>query len=162
MIDIRVLAATDWAQWRALRLRALAEAPYAFGSRLEDWVDADEAKWRQRLSVQGGQNVIARVDGRDVGMASGFPGDGGAVAELVSMWVSPEARGRGVGDVLVATIVAWALERGALTLRLGVTRQNAHAAALYARHGFVELPERADDDERAMVKSLVQSEQSGT
>jgi GNAT superfamily N-acetyltransferase len=155
VIEICVLSADDWEQWRALRLRALAESPSAFGSRLADWLDAGEAQWRQRLSVPGGLNVIARVNGRDAGMASGLPVAATGVVELVSMWVAPEARGRGAGDVLVATIVAWARERGAVQIRLDVTLQNAHAGALYARHGFVELPERSNEGERAMGKALV-------
>ena len=46
MIGIRVLAEDDWRLWRDLRLAALAESPDAFGSRLADWQDAGEARWR--------------------------------------------------------------------------------------------------------------------
>jgi GNAT superfamily N-acetyltransferase len=155
MIELRAISADDWEQWRALRLRALAEAPYAFGSRIEEWVDASEERWRQRLSLPGAVSMIARLAGRDVGMASGIPSDDVAVAELVSMWVAPEARGQGVGDLLVTTIVTWAQEHGATTLRLDVTDANAHASALYARHGFVALHGLREDGERTMVKALV-------
>ncbi|MGW4487749.1 hypothetical protein ACWEOE_28355 [Amycolatopsis sp. NPDC004368] len=37
MTDIRVLTADDWREWRALRSRALTEAPEAFGASLADW-----------------------------------------------------------------------------------------------------------------------------
>ncbi|MGH3356580.1 MAG: hypothetical protein ACRDOJ_11835 [Nocardioidaceae bacterium] len=73
MIEISVLSPDDWGIWRRLRLAALTEAPYAFGSRLEDWQgEADhEARSRNRLSIPGSHNVSAMLDDRTVGMASG-------------------------------------------------------------------------------------------
>ena len=97
VIELTVLTPDEWLQWRELRLRALAEAPYAFGARIEDWQDADEARWRQRLSLPGSYNLIARLNGRRVGMASGVPAEEAGAAELISMWAAPDSRGRGVG-----------------------------------------------------------------
>jgi hypothetical protein len=45
VIDVRELSPDDWQVWRVLRLAALEEAPYAFGSQLSDWVDAKEERW---------------------------------------------------------------------------------------------------------------------
>ncbi|HVC23653.1 MAG TPA: hypothetical protein VNH82_09555 [Candidatus Dormibacteraeota bacterium] len=33
-VEIRTLGVEGWAEWREMRLRALAEEPYAFGSTL--------------------------------------------------------------------------------------------------------------------------------
>ena len=105
MIELRVLTPDDWRAWRQLRLAALAEAPYAFSSRLADWQgDGDrEERWRARLEIAGSYNVVAVLDGEPAGMASGVPA-GEGVAELISMWVSPAARGHGVGDHLVQAV----------------------------------------------------------
>ena len=154
MIELNVLTPDEWPQWRELRLRALAEAPYAFSSRLEDWQDADEARWRQRLSLPGSYNCVARLDGRHVGMASGVPAEERGTAELISMWVAPDARGRGVGDALVTAVVRWARERGVWELRLDVVAGNTSAIALYARHGFVDHGPAREVGERAMIKVL--------
>lgn len=143
MIELRVLTPADWGIWRRLRLAALAEAPYAFGSRLADWQgEGDrEERWRARLQTPGSYHVVAVLEGEPVGMASGMPTDEHGVLELISMWVSPAARGRGVGDLLVAAVQRWARHAGGRALRLAVAQDNQLAVALYRRHGFVHTGE---------------------
>jgi ribosomal protein S18 acetylase RimI-like enzyme len=135
--ELRVLTPDDWQVWRQLRLAALAEAPDAFGSRLADWQgEGDrEERWRARLGIPGSFNVVAVLDGQPAGMASGVPTGGGA-AELISMWVSPAARGHGVGDQLVRAVERWARQVRSAVLRLAVAQGNENAAALYRRNGF--------------------------
>lgn len=146
MIELRFLGPDDWPVWRDLRLAALAEAPYAFGSTLAQWQgDGDrEERWRDRLAIPGSRNVVAAGADGPVGMASGVPGGQPDAAELISMWVSPAARGRGVGDLLIAEIARWAARRGATVLRLSVMPDNRAAAALYERHGFQDTGEPGD------------------
>ncbi|MEV0715317.1 GNAT family N-acetyltransferase [Asanoa sp. NPDC050611] len=150
MVDLRVLAEDDWKLWRELRLAALAEAPYAFGSTLAGWQDAGEEQWRQRLRIPGARDLVAYHDGEPVGMASGVPAGDGAAVEVISVWVSPAGRGRGVGDALLADIVRWA---GEATVRLSVKADNAAAVRLYERAGFVHVgPNPADPDEILMER----------
>jgi ribosomal protein S18 acetylase RimI-like enzyme len=140
MIELRELTSNDWPTWRELRLAALGEAPYAFGSTLAEWSgDGDlESRWRDRLSVPGSINLAAVVDGRPVGMASGMPSDGPEAVELISMWVAPSARGAHVGDRLVEAVSAWAREAGYPQLWLSVVPDNTAAIGLYRRQGFVD------------------------
>lgn len=137
VIDILVLSPDDWRIWRELRLAALEEAPYAFGSRLEDWQGENdrEDRWRERLTLPGSYNVVATIEAKPVGMASGVPTEGGPVS-VISMWVGPSARGRGVGDALLEAIQRWAQLSGARSLRLNVAEGNPSARALYERNGF--------------------------
>ena len=137
-IAIRVVGPDEWAAWRELRLAALAESPDAFSARLSDWQGPSdsERRWRERLTGPW-HNVIADLDARPVGMASGWLPDRGP-AELMSMWVDPAARGQGVGDVLVESVVAWATRQRPGEVVLRVRTVNRAASALYARHGFVE------------------------
>jgi ribosomal protein S18 acetylase RimI-like enzyme len=145
VIELRQLVPDDWKDWRELRLAALADAPFAFGSRYEDWVDAEEERWRARLSVPGSYNLIAFLDGTPAGLASGLPShDEPDVRELVSMWISPAARGRGLGDHLMAAIETWARSDGAVAVELSVVQGNDNAQALYARHGY-ELTDKSGD-----------------
>lgn len=159
MVRLRVLTTNDWPLWRDARLAALAEAPYAFKSRLGDWHRGGEERWRARLEMPGAYHVLASLDGRTVGMASGMPGDAG-VCELRSVWVGPEARGRGVADRLIAAVETWARRSGATTLKLAVIPGNDPAVAVYSRNGFVLTVERGDllsdgvTRERVMAKAL--------
>lgn len=138
MLELRVVGPHDWPTWRELRLAALREAPHAFGSRLADWQGPNDQaeRWRARLELAGSHNLIAVLDGAPVGMASGIPSDAPGVVELISMWVHPAARGRGVGDRLLAEVERWAAAKGAHTLRLAVAAGNSAAIGLYSRHGY--------------------------
>ncbi|MFD0891673.1 GNAT family N-acetyltransferase, partial [Streptosporangium algeriense] len=89
------------------------------------------------------------------------PAGGADTVELISMWVSPRARGRGVAGHLIQEIERWALRRRATTLRLCVMPDNEAATALYQSHGFKdtgELGDPLDDDggrrEVVMAKPL--------
>lgn len=156
---LRVLTTNDWALWREARLAALTEAPHAFKSRVGDWHRGGEERWRARLETPGAYNVLASLDGRTVGMASGLPG-GDDVYELRSVWVGPEARGLGVSDQLIEAVGTWARRSGATALRLAVIPGNSAAVSLYLRNGFVLTEERGDvlsdgvTREQVMVKTF--------
>jgi ribosomal protein S18 acetylase RimI-like enzyme len=138
VIRLQALTADDWRLWRQLRLQALAEDPGAFGARLADWQGPGdrEDRWRGRLSIPGGHDVMAWSDEQPCGMASGVPAAGANWITLISMWVTPTARGRGVGDALVAEIVRYASDVGAGGVHLDVAEDNHAARRLYERHGF--------------------------
>jgi GNAT superfamily N-acetyltransferase len=153
VIEIRALGPASWRLWRELRLAALAEASAAFTSRLADWEDADEARWRARLAIAGSVNLVALLEGEPAGMASGLPGADGTV-QLGTMWVGPAGRGQGVGDRLVQAVAQWARDQGAAVLRLTVAEGNERAAAVYRRNGFAATGEMAgppDGGQMAMV-----------
>lgn len=126
-----------WARVRAIRLRALADAPDAFATTLaEDEARPPEA-WRERLVAPEAATFLVRRRSEDVGLVVGADSarrDG--AAGLFAMWVAPEARGAGVGDALVHAVVAWARERGYERVALEVADGNQAAIALYERHGF--------------------------
>lgn len=139
MMAVRELGQRDWRLWRQVRLAALADAPDMFGSAYADWVDADEARWRRRLTGLP-LHATAMSDGQPAGVVSLTEGVSTAHPsewELISMWVAPWARGRGVGDLLVRYAIDW-VDRYAPgnALRLSVREHNTHAIELYERHGF--------------------------
>ncbi len=165
-VEVRAFTPEDWPAYRAIRLAALADAPDAFGSTLAREQAFGDDDWRRRLTG-GNLAVHALVEGAPVGLAGGlrpgvYEGDTHAdAAYLVSMWVRPSMRGRGVGAALVGAVVAWARAEGFPALRLAVVEGNAPAQRLYARSGFVDtgwrVPVREGDSrlEAEMLLSLV-------
>ena len=138
-LQLRRLSTDDWAAFAALRLAALTEAPDAFGSTLAEWRDASEQRWRNRVAVAP-LNLVASLDGSDVGMLSGIEEVPGTV-EVISVWVAPAARGQGVGDAMLEALLAWADDRDAQRVVLTVTEHNVAAQRLYGRLGFVATGE---------------------
>lgn len=92
-------------------------------------------------------NLVLRLDSVPAGMVGACLRPDAAV-ELVSMWVAPFARGRGVGDAAVTAVIDWAQDREVV---LSVKADNGPAIALYKRHLFVDDGVSPDgDDERLM------------
>lgn len=118
-----------------MRLDALKEAPYAFGSTYEREVEFDDATWRRRVVDR--VPFIAEVDGVVAGTASGGDGEVNGAAAMTAMWVDPRYRRLGVGELLVKAVLEWAKGMGYGRMFLWVTDVNAAAEHLYARHGFV-------------------------
>ena len=163
MIEIVEIHPDDWKRWRQLRLAALEEAPEAFGSKLADWQDASEERWRNRLGLPRARQIMAFSNAEPAGMAGGIQSDSDReIVEVVSMWVLPKHRGRGIGDALMDAVEKWACGIGARTLKLEVTGTNISARGLYARNGFDYTPRanRVESNEEGieliMVKTLEQ------
>lgn len=140
MVLVREVGPDEWETLREIRMAALSEAPYAFGSTYEREAPFTEEQWRGRLT-SGSVTFFAELAGSSVpaGLAGVYETDGDA--DLVSMWVRPSARGTGAADALVNTAADWAKARGHDALYLWVTESNARARGLYERCGFTPTGE---------------------
>ena len=137
-MEVRQADADDWEELRKLRLRALADAPDAFSSTLEQEAAYPAEVW-QRWAEGGpaSADFIAREGGTSIGMAAIFvessvPGR----MQLVAMWVDPHYRRRGVALALIDQALRWALYRHAHEVILWVADHNSAAGRLYERIGF--------------------------
>lgn len=84
----------------------------------------------------GGEVLFALVDGQVLGTCALRREDAGTF-ELCKMAVSPQARGQGLGDVLMEAVLRVARERGAQRVYLVSNTKLAPALGLYRKHGFV-------------------------
>ena len=143
MVLVREAVMDDWQALRDIRLEALRDAPTAFGSTYERESGRGEAHWRDRIARGG--TFLAYIPEASAPVPAGLIGcyqEDPVTAELVSMYVRPRARGRGVGEALVAAVIGWARDQHAAEVHLWVTEANAPARALYERCGFALTGER--------------------
>lgn len=88
---------------------------------------------------------IAEADGRPVGSVicgRGRDEDHADWGEIVSLYVLPEAMGRGVGSALLKEALAALAEDGFDRAYLWAIQGNARADAFYRRHGFILTEDR--------------------
>ena len=154
----------DWATVRDVRLAALADAPDAFASTLAGEAGQPEAQWRARIADLPW--FLGFRDGQPAGLIAALPPRYGPGQDpnwhLVSMWVSPDARGAGLADLLVGAVTEHARQAGADRVTLWVTVGNGRARAFYRRMGFAPTGRRqmyprrdaADLDEEEFVRVL--------
>lgn len=134
---IERLGPGEWRRARAVRMRALRDSPDAFWAIADQEAATTAAEWRRRLGRPDAATFAASRDGADVGLAVGAPHYRHEVdAGLYGLWVAPQARGTGVGEALVSSVIAWARAAGYRSVRLDVGDTNAHAVRLYERIGF--------------------------
>ncbi len=140
---VRASCEADWEATRAIRLRALCEAPTAFGSTYAHEQGFDEAAWRARAARPAA--VLAFAGDEPVGIAGSYHDDElpPGTWEVVSMFVAPPHRGSGLAVRLIDATIASARDSGAERFALWVTETNSGARQRYLRYGFVETGERA-------------------
>ena len=86
--------------------------------------------------------------------------EGPAPVELVRFYVTSPWHGRGVAHSLMASCIAHAPERGALTLWLGVWERNARAITFYQKAGFRDVGSKSfwvgsdRQSDRVMVRDV--------
>ncbi len=140
--NVRRLTLDDAAQYQAIRLRALIEHPEAFGSSAEEFEQQSLEDIAKRLGSQTETFTLFGAFLADtlVGLA-GFGRSGGTKTRhrggIYQMYVAPEARGHGLGWLLLDSAVTFAKgQPGLEEIILAVTVGNDPARRLYERYGF--------------------------
>lgn len=118
------------------------QPPEAWIAGISGWQEARKANPAHLSAIVGRILLPAafatlREDGRDC--AYGLAVVDRGLAEIGSIIVGLQARGRGVGRRLVSSLVGWAAGAGAGRVFLQVEASNAPARALYASLGFRDV-----------------------
>lgn len=133
---VRAVSEDEWSVLRSVRLQALADAPSAFGSTLAAEEQFTEERWRERAAGSSTSRLFLAWRGDEAVGIAGCIDEGDGSAQLVSVWVRPDHRARGVGRVLSNAALDFASDHGLTIIRLWVTEGNASARRLYERLGF--------------------------
>jgi GNAT superfamily N-acetyltransferase len=131
---IRPVRADEAGRLKALRLRALAADPDAFGSTYERDAARPDEFWVRMAE----HTFVYEENGEWLGFIVVRPDDEHPPdATINATWVTPEGRGRGIATQLSATCVAWARERGFPAISVGVVVGNEPARRAYEAVGFI-------------------------
>ncbi|GIG58621.1 N-acetyltransferase [Longispora fulva] len=135
---IRRATMADTAHLRALRIEALADAPLAFATKLDEALSRPNETWVE-ATARGAAGVeqvqfVAEVDGRIVGSSIGLARDDHTY--VIGVYIQPAHRGRGLLGGIIGALAHWSVACGRPELRLDVT--SAAAQRAYQKMGFVE------------------------
>ena len=148
--DVRVRDAREdeRAAVRELTLRSYAE--YATVMAPSAWAALEQAVRAALASEERVERIVAERGGALVGSVLLYPpatdAYGGAASraswpEVRLLAVAPEARGHGVGQLLMSECVRRARRAGAAELGLHTSRSMQAAIQMYTRMGFTRAPE---------------------
>ncbi len=132
MLDVAAMEASDWERVSVIYAEGIATGVATFETETPTWKQWDAA----HLSVG---RLVARMRGEVMGWAALAPISRRAcyrgVAE-VSVYVSSEARGSGIGTILMKRLADDAGSGGIWTLQATVFPENEASLALHQRVGF--------------------------
>ncbi len=140
--NIKKLTPLDWLTYKAVRLASLEDSPDSFGATHECEVEILQSEWESRLDPTGRAKnalpLVVEIGAIPVGVAWGLIQElDPRIAHIYQLWVSPEARNKGIAKALIKRISAWSIERGCEYIALSVTTANNAAVHLYQSLGFV-------------------------
>src|ERR1700732_2441882 len=135
LIAIEPITPLNTFLFKAVRLRALRDAPHAFGSTYAKEAQLTDSDWITRVERWNGENgagFLAMDGDTACGIAGSFLDQIDRTrAHLISMWTAPAYRKRGIGRLLVNNVLNWARGRKACILQLMVTSNNESAIRFY-------------------------------
>ena len=137
-ITIDEMTFNDWPAVRQIFAEGIATGDATFETEIPEWEQWDASHLPTcRLVAREGEQVWGWAALSPVSPRKVYAG----VAE-VSIYVAAPARGRGLGRLLLQTLIAKSEEHGLWTLQAGIFPENAPSIALHKACGFREVGRR--------------------
>jgi L-amino acid N-acyltransferase YncA len=131
-MEVQALRLEDWPEVRAIYEAGIATGNATFETAAPDWAAWDAAHLAgHRLVATEGDRVLAWVALLPVSDRCAYAG----VAED-SIYVAPDAQGRGVGRRLLGALVSGAEQAGIWTVQTGIFPENEASVRMHQACGF--------------------------
>jgi L-amino acid N-acyltransferase YncA len=135
--EIRGMRSDDWPTVRDIYSEGMATGNATFETETPAWTKWDQGHLQNCRLVAGGQRILGWAALSPVSSRRVYSG----VAE-VSVYVASDARGRGVGRMLLQSLVEQSERCGIWTLQAGIFPENVSSIALHKSCGFREVGRR--------------------
>jgi len=138
-IKIRAMKASDWEAVSKIYSEGITTGFATFETEIPDhsaWNDSHMQTCRI-VAIQNEENILGWAALSPVSSRCVY----GGVAE-VSVYVAEEARGRGVGKLLMKTLIAESEKEGLWTLQSGIFPENEGSIKLHEQVGFRYIGKR--------------------
>ncbi len=145
-MHVRKIRADEGGLLRQMRIAALTEAPYAFGSRLEDTQAQPLASFESAAAKHADSEVSTTFFAFDGVNAVGLIGAFRETSPpqrcfICSLWLAPGYRGTAFASELVHTACTWLHQRFSEDIFAWVADANPRAMAFYRKSGFIPAGE---------------------
>lgn len=128
----------DWDQVRDIYLEGITTGNATFQKTAPSWEEWDRGH-------HGDARIVACSEGKVAGWAALSPVSGRCVYSgvgEVSVYVRLTEHGRGIGSLLLASLIDISEQNGFWTLQSGIFPENTGSITLHKKHGFREVGRR--------------------
>lgn len=132
------MKASDWEEVRSIYIEGIASGDSTFETEPPSWEKWDQSHLAfARLVVRQGDKILGWAALSPVSKRSVYRG----VAE-VTVYVTKNARGQGIGRVLLEALISESERNGIWTLQASIFPENTASVELHLRCGFREVGRR--------------------
>jgi ribosomal protein S18 acetylase RimI-like enzyme len=142
-MTITKLPPAYWQDYKKLRLEAIKNSPQSFISTIEETNKETQAEWKNKI-----KNMFFALDDENnlIGMIGCYKEKAEKlqhVANIVSFYIKPEFRRKGLGKEMIKTAIDFAKTKLEVQkIQLGVITTQTPAYELYKSVGFIKIGEQ--------------------